>query len=50
MSADLYLLRVNKEMAMYKKRQQRIKAAGIDYQYEPLQTQMPLTSVHMKFK
>ena len=49
-TAEENKLRVKKAIAKDKKRQQRIKAAGIDYQYEPLQTQMPLTSVHKKFE
>lgn len=44
------MLRVKKAIAKDKKRQQRIKAAGIDYEYVPLQSLMPATSVHKKFK
>lgn len=49
-TAEEDVLRVKKAIAKDKKRQQRIKAAGIDYEYEALQTQMPLTSVHKQFK
>lgn len=49
-TAEEDVLRVKKAIAKDKKRQQRIKAAGIDYDYEALQTQMPLTSVHKQFK
>ncbi|KAL3141862.1 hypothetical protein ABBQ32_004526 [Trebouxia sp. C0010 RCD-2024] len=49
-TAEEDMLRVKKAIAKDKKRKQRIKAAGIDYEYEPLQTLMPLTSVHKKFK
>ncbi|KAL3153357.1 hypothetical protein ABBQ38_011698 [Trebouxia sp. C0009 RCD-2024] len=49
-TAEEDMLRVKKAIAKDKKRQHRIKAAGIDYEYEPLQTLMPLTSVHKKFK
>jgi len=43
-------LRVKKAVAKDKQRRQRIKAAGIDYEYEPLQTLMPATPTHKKFK
>ena len=49
-TAEEDTLRVKKAIAKDKKRQQRIKAAGIDYKYEPLQTQIPPASVHKKFK
>ncbi|KAL0042933.1 hypothetical protein WJX79_004263 [Trebouxia sp. C0005] len=42
--------RVKKAVAKDKQRQQRIKAAGIDYEYEPLQALMPATPTHTKFK
>ena len=43
-------LRVKKTIAKDKQRQRRIKAAGIDYQYEPLQAQIPAKSAHKRFK
>jgi len=43
-------LRVKKAVAKDKQRRQRIKAAGIDYEYEPLQALMPATPTHKKFK
>ena len=49
-TAEEDMLRMKKAIAKDKKRQQRIKAAGIDYEYEPMQSLMPPTSVHNKFK
>ena len=43
-------LRMKKAISKDRKRQERIKAAGIEYEYESLQTLMPPTSVHKKFK
>ena len=43
-------LRVKKAVAKDRQRQQRIKAAGIDYEYEPLQTLVPALSTHKKFR
>ena len=42
--------RVKRTIAKDRQRQQRIKAAGIDYEYEPLQAQIPAKPSHKKFK
>ena len=49
-TAEEERLRVKKVIAKDKKRQQRIKAAGIDYEYEPLQVQTPPKAAHKRFK
>ena len=49
-TAEEDALRVKKAVAKDKQRQQRIKAAGIDYTYEPLQALIPAVSTHKKFK
>ncbi len=33
-----------------KRRQERLKKAGIDYEYEPLSAQLPAKAVHKKFE
>ena len=41
--------RIKRLIAQDKQRQQRIKAAGIDYEYEPLAASMPVKAKHIKF-
>ena len=48
-TAEEDALRVKKAVAKDKQRQQRIKAAGIDYEYDPLKLSMSATSTHTKF-
>lgn len=42
-------LRIKRHVAKDKKTKQRIKAAGIDYEYEPLAAQIPAKATHKKF-
>ena len=48
-TADEEALRVKRHIAKDKKTKQRIKAAGIDYDYVPLAAQVPVRSTHKKF-
>lgn len=48
-TADESALRVKRHIAKDKKTKQRIKAAGIDYEYEPLEESVPPKPTHKKF-
>lgn len=48
-TAEESAARVKRHMSKDKKTKQRIKAAGIDYEYEPLEALVPAKATHTKF-